>query len=144
MMELKLFVTAEYAATTRDNRLVIAGIFDWFPVTRPRGMSQAAAGTLVLPAFYLALRVHASLIDGTVHEAAIRVVDGSGQIVMPLAPVAQLHFGIRPQARPTVAEGVVRVPTFMVPGPGEYSFELWINGQRLGETTLYVVDVTPP
>jgi hypothetical protein len=141
-MKLDLFTFAEYAANTQDNKLVVAGTFNQLTVQRAPGSDLANPGVFPLPMVYLAAVLTASIGDGLTHSAELRVVNDDGQQVLPTIELGTLTFIMNQHGRPMRFHAVIGIPGLPLPGPGEYSFELWVRGERLGETALYV-DAAP-
>ena len=123
---LKYAHLADYAAPGHLGKLTLVGIFD-------RIYGQRHQGAIPFPQFFLVAVFEASLVEGSDHRIAVKIVTadehptgfevggtlrfattGEGQ---PLSAVLLLGFG----------PGVVSVPEL-----GDYSFVFEIDGRRLG------------
>jgi hypothetical protein len=142
-VKLSLFTFAEYAANTQDNKLVIAGTFNSLKIKRSRPANPNQPGIYPLPMVYLAAVVHASLSEGLTHTAELKVVNDDGATVLATT-LGPMNFVMNSHGRPLQFQAVISVPGLPLPGPGEYSFEYWVDGQRLGETALYIDEVQGP
>jgi len=144
-MELRAFLIAEYAANVApENKLVIAGTYNTVQLTRKPGISKedAAKSPVIIPPFYLAAILECGIAEGLVHRAVLRLLDEDGRQLASPMDLGELKFVLNPHGHPMLFHQVLRVNGLPVPGPGDYSFELVVDGKRVGETSLYVTDIT--
>jgi hypothetical protein len=141
-VELKLLQIAEYAALTAENKLILAGTFDSFDITRPVGTDERAIAGLLLPPFYLVAVLECSLAEGTRHRALLRVLDDDGKAVVEGFDLGEVQFIVNKHGRPMRYIAILAMRGFAVPRPGEFAIELHVNGNRLGTVMLYVTDIT--
>ena len=73
-MNVELAVLADYATTTSDGKLIIAGVFDTINV---------AAFPAQHPVVCLALRIHGDAADVGTHALELRLVDPDARGVVP-------------------------------------------------------------
>ncbi len=139
-MKLELFTFAEYAANTQDNKLVVAGIFNTLNIQRVTTPPFGDAGVLPLPTVYLAAVLTASIGEGLRHAGEIRVVNEDGHQVFQAIQLGTFNFQMNSAGRPMRFQAVIAVGGLPMPGPGEFSFELWVSGQSVGCASLYVDD----
>jgi hypothetical protein len=141
-LTLKTFLLSEYAQVTRDGKLVVAGIFDNFDVLRKPDAPADAPNRIVLPPFHLVAIVTCSIADGTEHKAFVRFVNDDGKQVSDDIDLGTWRFVLNSHGRPMKVQSVIAMRGAPVPSPGDYEFELHVDGTRLGVTSLYVTDVT--
>lgn len=133
---------AQYATVTQPGLVDIGGVFENFDVRRAPG-SDPGDTHLVLPPFFLVAITTCSLSLGTEHRAMLRVVNEDGQEVADDIDLGTWKYIMNRHGRPMVHQAVIQVQGIPVPRPGDYVFELFVDGRRVGETSLYVTDVTP-
>jgi hypothetical protein len=146
-MLLKLLAFAEYAAVTQENKLIVAGIVDQVEVRRRPGAPAQPDGAIValpLPPLYLVAILEASISEGTVHQAALRLLDQDHQPLADPVQLGQWTFIVNPFGRPMRFQAVVHLGGVAVPpGTSDYEFQLLIDGEPIGEPAmLYVQDHT--
>lgn len=139
-MHLKFLHFAEYAAVTQENKLIVAGLVDNFNLSRAAG---APPGSVLgpLPPVYLVAVVECSIGEGTVHTAKLKIVDDDAKDVAEL-DLGQWNFFVNQYGRPMRFQAVIHLNGIVLPRPGDYPFKLLVDGQEVGETPLYVTDVT--
>ena len=142
-MEIKTFLIAEYAANVPpDNKLVIAGTFNTVQVKRVGVAPSGVRVPVPVPSCYLVAILECSIAEGTVHQGVMRVVDGNGLAVADPARLGELRFIANREGIPMRYQLVLRINGMAVPEPGDFSFELIVDGKRIGDTVLYVRDIT--
>lgn len=143
MIKLNCFVIAEYAGTTADGRLTIAGTFDNVDVTRFPGAPPDALSAVPFPRAYLVAISEASIADGLTHQITLRIVNGNGDSITDPTVIA-VNYILNAFGRPMRNNLVISLNGLILPGPDDYVFELWAEGQsgRLGDFTFSVTDVT--
>lgn len=137
-MKLSLFVFAEFAANTQENKLVVAGIFNQLAITRVKQLEAGQADVFPMPAVYMAAIVHGSIGDGLAHQAKLRVLNDDGVAVFEAIELGEMNFVVNQQGRPMQFQAVISIANLPLPGTGEYSFEFHLDGACLGEIPLYV------
>lgn len=144
MIKLKCFLIAEYAALTPDNRMIIAGTFDNLDVQRAPGAPANALAQIPLPPAYLVAITEASIADGLAHQMRLHVIDGNGEPVADDALIS-VNYALNPFGRPMRNHLVITIAGMVLPGPDDYVFELYVEGQPgvLGECTLTVTEMPP-
>ena len=137
-MKLGFLLFAEFAANTDDMKMVIAGTFNNIVVKRAKPNIPGTVSVLQLPRVFLAAKVEASISDGLRHQAELRVLNEDGKSVIQPMPLGEWVFIMSGEGRPMHFQAVIGVDKMPLPGTGEYTFELWVSGKRLGDCALYV------
>lgn len=138
-MRLELFAFAEYAANTQDNnKLVLAGLFNTLTISRAPEPAAGQVVILPMPQVYLVAVVTASISEGLSHRAELRVRNADEHPVIEPVDLGVWNFVVNPHGRPMRFQGVIAVRGLPLPGAGEYSFELSVDGTPVGQAALYV------
>lgn len=140
-IKLKAMLIAQYAVVTQPGLLDVGGVFENFDVRRKPG-TDSFDTRLVLPPFFLVAITTCSLSLGTEHRALLRVVNDDGHKVSDDLDLGTWKYIINKHGRPMVHSAVIQIQGIPLPRPGDYVFELHVDGQRVGETSLYVTDMT--
>ena len=122
---------ADYATLGASNKMTAVGIFTHvFPLF---------TGPAQIPACYLAVSLKASSLTDSAHPLEIDFVDGDGDPV-PDTPVLRVtaDFMAPAPGYPLHAYFCAPVPAFVVPGAGDYSFEIRDHGEWVGNIPLVV------
>jgi hypothetical protein len=116
-MHIDFAVLADYALIDQHGKLSVLGMFQnvWVP-----------AFPAVHPRTHLVLRVRGSRTEVGNHKIAIRFVDEHG--VEHLAGEGTVEFGEPPAGVTQLEAGAVLVFDVPLPHPGNYSFEIAIDG----------------
>lgn len=139
-MRLRILEFAEYAAFTDDKKLIMSGIFNRVGIQRVKNPPPGARIAVPLTGF-LVWVLEASISEGLKHTVAIRVVNEDGKKILD-TPLGSMDFHLDKQGRPMRFQGRLGIAGMPLPGPGDYEFELYVDGSKVGETSLYVDDVT--
>lgn len=144
MIKLNCFLIAEYAALTSDSRMIIAGTFDNLDVQPVPGAPADALDQIPFPRAYVVAISEASIADGLSHQMRLRVIDGNGQPIMNDVPIA-VTYALNPFGRPMRHNLMITLAGMVLPGPDDYVFELYVDGQprALGEFTFSVTAIPP-
>lgn len=136
-MELRFFLIAEYAVVGQDGRVSICGMIDSLTATLPA--EAPAAGEVNLPKMMLVAGVECSIAEGTVHRSELRIVNGDGQALVdePIS-LGEWRFNVNPHGVPMRYNQVIQLNTVPMPTLGDCVFQLWVDGQHLGDATLHV------
>jgi hypothetical protein len=129
-MELVFAHLADYATEDRNSKLIVAGTFDT--------VFTDAQGPVGLPGFWIVAEFHAHVTEGTEHQSEVRFIDADGKEIIPKAALP-LKFNPQGPGRPLRARLFVQVAGVQVPRLGDYSWNLLIDGRRLGGLPLHVV-----
>ena len=122
---------ADYATFVDVNKATAVGIFTHvFPVL---------AGPTQLSPCYLVVSLTAGAMTDSVRPLEIDFVDGDGDPV-PDTPVLRVtaNFVAPGPGCPLHAHFCVQVPSFVIPGAGDYSFEIRDHGEWVGNIPLVV------
>lgn len=142
-MRLTCFLIAEFASVSNDGKLVIAGVFDNMEFQRVAGAPPEAKSAIPLRPAYLVAQVEFSIAEGLRHVASLRILDDDNHEVAPSVRFPAIDLKMNPFGRPMRMNMVVQIAALALPGAGDYTFELSIDGTRIGETPFYLTDVTP-
>ena len=134
-MEIDLALLADAATVDSSGKLNILGIFDrisatGFPTQHPH--------------VSLVLRFAASLTEAGAHKVEIVLSDPDGEEVVRLDGEIQVAPG------PPAAGGRVRVPQvvnmdrLVFPRPGQYAFDVSVDGENQVSVPLFLHEVRPP
>lgn len=128
---------ADFVTQDQANKLIVVGIFSHIndnmrvrPIPWPGGVLVAS--------------LTASIADGSDHEIEVRLVDGNGQPVGPATrvPVRFVTNGAGYRMRAglllRLMPGAIHVPDV-----GDYDFEFWWGGTRLGTLSIVVQEPLP-
>jgi hypothetical protein len=128
-VEVDLAVVADAANVSQEGKLNILGVFDtiW---ARDLPFRHAA--------MVFVLRVRADFTDQGSHDLEVRLIDADGGQLFKAEGPLQVPGGVpgRP-IKPHVIMGLAGV-TFQK--PGDYSFEIMLDGQHLKSVPLYVME----
>ncbi|MCX6363020.1 MAG: hypothetical protein NTW58_02395 [Actinobacteria bacterium] len=117
-MNVELAVLADYATTTADGKLIIAGVFD---------MISVASFPAQHPAMYLALRIHGDGADIGAHALELRLVDPDARGVVP---AVTSRFEVPdPGELSAIANSqfVINMANIAFEKPGPYAFDILID-----------------
>lgn len=142
-MRLTCFLIAEHASVSREGKLTIAGTIDDFQIQRLPGES-ASPFPIAMPPAYLVSQVEFNFSEGLTHAGRLRVLDDDGEAIAPEINLPGIQLTMNAYGRPMRHNMIMRINGLRIPRPGDYVFELSIDGTRVGETPLYVTDITPP
>lgn len=124
-MHIDVAVLADYALIDQGGKLSIMGLFRhvWvhsFPAVHPRT--------------HLVLRVRGRRTEIGAHPIRIRFLDGDSHEIM--GGEGTVHFAEPPAGVTDVEAGAVLVFDVPLPAPGEYRFEIFLDGERVAEVPL--------
>jgi hypothetical protein len=133
-MQLRLIEFAEYAALLQDGRLVMAGISNALNTPKkPEPGQRLALGPL-----YLVAVTTCSIGEGTDHHATIRIVDEDEQLVVPEINLGRLNYILNAKGQPMRNQAIVALTGMPLPATGDIVFQFLVDGNKLGEATLYL------
>lgn len=131
-METEVFVLCD-AATDYRGKLNILGTFD---TTRTTGFP------MVLPHCALALRLRFTMMEEGSHPVSISLRNPEGKEMMP--PMrGEFRFQVPPGRFSAAANLVLNMDGLRFAEPGEYIFELDIDGKRTRTIPLYLLGPPP-
>lgn len=117
-VNVELAVLADYATTTADGKLIIAGVFD---------MINVASFPARHPVMCLALRIHGDAADLGTHALELRLVDPDARGVVP-AVTSQFEVpDPGEQATTANSQFVINMANIAFEKPGPYSFDILID-----------------
>ena len=130
-MEVEHAILADYAATTNDGKLIVAGIFSalfmgQFPNPHPH--------------MALALRIHIQPGEAPKHALVIRLVDADGNAVLEVD--GQVEVDHVEGKEGAYAQVVLALNNVVFPKAGPYSFDVLINGRFEHRVPLAVHELT--
>lgn len=135
-MELTKFAVLAHAAHHDENdALSITGIFDH--VWTERGPD----GQVRLRAFVLVVRLEAHANEGDQHQFEATLIDPDGTPHDGFGE--QIHFKELVTGQPMQSEVIVEYEPFTVPDFGEYELHIRVDGVRLAELPLRLVELAP-
>lgn len=137
-MFIRIFEFAEYAAMTDESKFVIGGIFDSVNATRPPTIPAGAPDVLVMPNVWLVWVAEASLADGLTHTMGLRILNDDGIEVWAQPTMGSMNFILNDTGRPMRFNGRMQLAGLALPGTGDYTFELYVDGSKRADTRLYV------
>jgi hypothetical protein len=132
-MRVDLAVVADAANVSQEGKLNILGIFDtiWgtsFPLRH---------GTMVF-----VVRVEGEFTEQGEHRLELRLMDADGaQIFKAEGP---LHLVGGKPGRPVKPHIILGLSGVVFPAPGDYSFEVLIDGEHKRSVPLYVMKAPEP
>jgi hypothetical protein len=68
--------------------------------------------------------------------------DDDGKDVIPVTELPLIALAVNKFGRPMRHNSIMRIAGLHVPRPGDYVFEIEIDGKRVGECPLYVTDLS--
>jgi hypothetical protein len=125
---------ADYASEGANGKMIVVGIFE--------RVFMQHEGPIQLPICHLAAKLEASLIDGADHRLEVRVVDGNQDPVLPQHAEMPLRFGTAGPGYPLAAQIILQLVGLQLPGSGDWSFELRVDGNVVGNIP-FVTAVQP-
>lgn len=132
-MEIRLAALADYATTTDQGKLVIAGVFD---------VISAAGVPTTHPRVALAIRVHFLPEEGREHQLSVQYVDPDGKKLLDVGGPIQV-----PQtdtADGADAQFVINFEPLPIEAYGLHAFEIFIDGQAVGTVPLNISKMPAP
>jgi hypothetical protein len=118
-------LTADYALIDQQGKLSVLGIFQHVWLTK---------FPAVCPRTHLVLRVRGRRTEIGVHTIRIRFVDENGAEL--LGGEGTVQFGEPPAGVTDVEAGAVLVFDIPLPRPGQYAFEITLDGQLASRVPL--------
>lgn len=132
-MEIRLAVLADYAATTAEGKLVIAGVFDKL---------FAAELPAAHPRVSLAFRVHVLPEEGREHALKVQYVDPDGNKLLELGgPIPLQQFDAE---RGADAQFVISFEPLPVNALGRHAFDIFIDDRYEETVSLEVIELKLP
>ncbi len=133
-MNVTLAVLADYANISREGKLNVLGIFDVINVhTFPVIHSQ----------MQLVMRFEADIAEaGMTKKVDIKLIDAEGNNLIELS--GELALG---QVRPGElfrADHLLTISNMKFEKPGDYRFDIFINGEPKKQIPIKVVQLPPP
>jgi hypothetical protein len=118
-------LTADYALIDQQGKLSVLGIFQHVWLTK---------FPAVCPRTHLVLRVRGRRTEIGVHTIRIRFVDDAGAEL--LGGEGTVQFGEPPAGVTDVEAGAVLVFDIPLPRPGQYAFEITLDGELASRVPL--------
>ena len=137
-MVIRIFEFAEYAAMTDETKFVIGGIFDSINATRAPNAPEGEPDVLVMPNVWLVWVAEASLADGLTHTMGLRILNDDGIEVWAQPDLGSMNFILNEAGKPMRFNGRMQLGGLALPGTGDYTFELHVDGSKRADTRLYV------
>lgn len=125
----------DYAGIGNGGKLILIGLFDSVFTVSPDGPIR-------VPRSFLVFRAECSVAEGTQHEVTLRLLDADMTVLMALENIAA-QFVTSGPGRPLGANIIAELE-IEVPGIGDYTFEVVVDGRVLGELPLYVLERAQP
>ena len=131
---LKYAHLCDYAGPGNNNKALLIGIFDQLqpPVGAP----------LQMPLAFFAAKLEASIADGADHAVSIVVRDADEQPVHTVN-IPLVHFNPSGPGRPLGALLVLHIGGMQFPERGDYTFQIVVDNEGVGEAPLYIVEPPP-
>lgn len=132
-MQVDLAVVADAANVSQEGKLNILGVFDtiW---AREFPFRHAA--------MVFVLRVRADFTDKGAHELRVRLIDADGGQLFNAEGPMQVPAGV--PGRPVKPHVIMGLAGITFPKPGDFSFEVFLDGQHLKSVPLYVMEAPQP
>ncbi|GAB4277094.1 MAG: hypothetical protein Kow0056_08240 [Coriobacteriia bacterium] len=127
-MEVTLAALADYAATTDQGKLVVAGVFDTLNARRLPARH---------PMMALVLRLQAQPHEARSHAVAVRFVGPDGEEVLPELN-ARLDFPDAGAAERSTAQLVLNMPGVLLKQPGRHGIDVFVDGVQVASVPLWV------
>ncbi len=124
-LHLDFALTADYALIDQQGKLSVLGIFQHVWLTK---------FPAVCPRTHLVLRVRGRRTEIGVHTIRIRFVDENGAEL--LGGEGTVQFGEPPAGVTDVEAGAVLVFDIPLPRPGQYAFEITLDGELASRVPL--------
>jgi hypothetical protein len=134
-MDFRFGHLCDYAGVGNAGKLILVGLFDSV-------FTATLDGPVAIPRSFLVFRLECGVAEGAQHAVAIRLIDEDGEEMMSL-PSAEARFFISAPGRPLTANVIAELD-IAVPHIGDYTFEIVVDGRRLGEVPFYVVPRPQP
>jgi hypothetical protein len=138
-MRLKFAHLADFATVDVNKKPCVMGIFDKVLINPAQILPGEKIG---LPHFYLLACIVGTAIEAGLHKVVFRIMTPDGQEGMKIE-FDQVPFTNNP------GEGCIShisqlIPGLQVPETGDYAFEVWAAGSRIGEVPFSVVEYKAP
>lgn len=133
-MEVTLAALADYAATTDQGKLVVAGVFDTLNARRLPARH---------PMMALVLRLQAQPHEARSHAVSVRFVGPDGEEVLPELK-ARLDFPDPGIAERSTAQLVLNMPGVLLKQTGRHAIDVFVDGVQVASVPLWVNLVETP
>lgn len=132
-MEVDLAVIADAANVSQEGKLNILGVFDtiW---TREFPFRHAAMVFVV--------RMRADFTEQGAHRMEVRLMDADGGQLFKAEGPMQVPGGV--PGRPLKPHVIMGLGGISFQKPGDYSFEVIVDGHHMKSVPLYVMDTPSP
>lgn len=129
-MEVDLAVVADAANVSQEGKLNVLGVFDtiWareFPFRHS--------------AMVFVLRLHADFTEQGDHAMQVRLIDADGGQMFKAEGPVKVPAGT--PGRPVRPHVILTLNSISFPAPGDYSFEVTLDGSHLRSVPLHVLAV---
>lgn len=130
-MKVRFVALADYSNTSLEGKLNILGVFD-------------IIYSLEFPAIHnemqLVMRFEADMTErGQQKEVEVRLIDDQGEVLLRLG--GNLSVPTSKSGESIISNQVLIFQGAVFPRPGNYQFDIYIEGIKKGETPLKVVQI---
>lgn len=134
-----MITLAEYASSSSDGKLTIAGTIDSVTV-QVRGTFEDGAELppIPLPRMFLVFVATASIADGLKHSFSFGLRQEDGKFVFRDATTAELTFKVNAKGRPMRAQTILDLNGVVAPTFGDYEFVIEVDGKEVCASPFYV------
>ena len=131
-MDIDLAVIADAANVSQEGKLNILGVFDtiW---AREFPFRHAA--------MVFVIRARADFTEQGPHQLDVRLMDADGSQLFKAGGPLQVPAGV--PGRPLKPHVIMGLSGISFPSPGDYSFEVSVDGHHMKSVPLYVVEHIP-
>jgi len=131
-MEVNFAVLADHVIEGADGKISILGIFDeiW-----------AAARPITCPRLFAAIRLLASIVEGSDHVIELVIVDDDGHAVLQKTPPIPVPFFPSGPGRPMRGHVVAQFNAIRFPHFGDYELNVFVDGKPVASIPFSVAEL---
>jgi hypothetical protein len=131
-MEVNFALLAEHVSEGSDGKISVVGIFDQIWTT---------SSYLTFPRMFAAIRLHASVVEGSEHAIELVIVDDDGHAVLPKSPPIPVSFFPSGPGRPMRGQVVAQFDAIRFPRFGDYELNVFVDGRPLASVPFSVSEL---
>ncbi len=133
-MNLDLALLADYANLTADGKLNILGVFQ---------VLQAVSFPVALPQMQVVMSFEAGVAEASEeHKVDLQLIDADGKRLFAVS--GQMAVGAIRAGEQFHAHHILTINNLRFDRPGDYRFDIFIDGQSVKELPLRVVERSAP
>lgn len=135
-LKLRIGLMADFAAAGQRGKLTIVHVFNRFNPPRDKIGTPIGGGVLVV---YL----EGSLADGAQHSMTVKIRTADEEHLATEIQIEELPLAANGPGLPLSAQVLIGLAGIPMPDYGDYSFEVFADGESIGTIPFYVLPPVP-